>query len=211
MPATEKRKWFEILAVFFTGGLKYVLMDWLELRIFYITLVCLFWSIYIVRRYKVQPDVLKSWGFRKERFKAAFLFLLPFAILMGTVIIWYGIRYNAEMFNLNLIPVFLLYPAWGTIQQFMMIALIAGNLQSISTLNLSTNQITILIAVLFSIAHFPDLTLVGFTFFMELLFLLAYFRYRNLWPLGLFHGWIGSLLLYLVRGRDLWNELWSVF
>jgi hypothetical protein len=30
-------------------------------------------------------------------------------------------------------------------------------------------------------------------------------------PLGLYHGWVASLLLFLVMGRDLWNELWKIF
>lgn len=186
-------------------------MDWLALRVFYITIVILFWAVYILKRYKAEPDVLKKWGFREEGFRATFLFVLPFAVVIVSAITWYGTRAHPRLFNPNLIPVFLLYPAWGIIQQFMMIALIANNLKQITTLNLSTNQIILLISILFSIAHFPDLTLMGFTFFMELLFLVAFFRYRNLWPLGLFHGWIGSLLLFLVMGRDLWKELWVIF
>lgn len=211
MTKTDRRKWFEIGAVVMTGALKYVLMDWLELRLFYITAACLFWSFYIFNRYRADKTVLKRWGFRKDYFRETFLLVLPFAVVIVAGIVWYGMTYNAVFLNWHLIPVFFLYPAWGLIQQFLMIAIIAENLRTITTVGLNDNQIILLISVLFSVAHFPDVPLVGFTFFMELLFLIAFFKYRNLWPLGLFHGWIGSLLLYFVMGRDLWNELWVVF
>lgn len=211
MTQTNKTKWFEIIAVVLTGALKYILMDWLELRLFYITAACLFWSLYIFNRYRADKTILKGWGFRKVYFRKTFLFVLPFAAIIIGLIIWYGITYNAAFLNWHVIPVFFLYPFWGLIQQFLMIAIIAGNLRTITTISLNDNQIILLISVLFSFAHFPDVPLMGFTFFMELLFLIAYFKYRNLWPLGLFHGWIGSLLLFFVMGRDLWNELWRVF
>jgi hypothetical protein len=63
----------------------------------------------------------------------------------------------------------------------------------------------------FAWVHYPSLPLMVFTFFMELVFLVAYFKWRNLWALGLYHGWVASLLLFFVLGRDLWNELWTVF
>ncbi|MGM0375184.1 MAG: CPBP family glutamic-type intramembrane protease [Bacteroidota bacterium] len=211
MTKTDKRKWLEIIAVVLTGALKYILMDWLELRLFYITAACLFWSLYIFNRYRADKTVLKKWGFRKAYFRETFLLVLPFAIAIIAAVIWYGITYNSVFLNWHVIPVFFLYPAWGVIQQFLMIAIIAGNLRAITTVSLNDKQLILLISVLFSFAHFPDPFLMGFTFFMELLFLIAYFKYRNLWPLGLFHGWIGSLLLFFVMGRDLWNELWVVF
>ncbi|MFA7489561.1 MAG: CPBP family glutamic-type intramembrane protease, partial [Mariniphaga sp.] len=69
----------------------------------------------------------------------------------------------------------------------------------------------LLTSVVFAWVHYPSLPLMIFTFFMELLFLFAFFKWKNLWPLGLFHGWIASFLLFIVLDRDLWIELWSVF
>lgn len=211
MPTSDKRKWFEIMAVVLTGALKYILMDWLELRVFYIVSVCLFWFLYIRKRYLSDPQILRNWGFRKAGFKSSILFILPFAIVIFIVIITYGFWQNSAVVNWHLIPVLLLYPAWGTLQQFMMIALIAGNLKTISSVELSDQQIIFFISILFSVAHYPDVPLMGFTFFMELLFLVAYFKYRNLWSPGLFHGLIGTLLLFFVMGRDVWSELWVIF
>jgi hypothetical protein len=208
---TDRRRWIEILAVGITGLMKFVLMDWLDMRALYIGAVCLFWLLFITGRYRDNKDILKDWGFQKDHFKATFLFLLPFAVAAVTAIIWYGISFNADFLNWNLIPVLLLYPVWGMIQQFMMIGLIAGNLQKISTLNLKKPQIVLITALLFTLIHSPSLPLMAFAFFMEILFTSVYFKWRNLWPLGLYHGWVSCLFLFFVMGRDLWNELWPMF
>lgn len=211
MIATDKRRWIEIAAVVATGFLKYVLMDWLNLRAFYIAAACIFWSVYIYKRYRGNRQILQEWGFRKDNFKRSFLFLMPFALVMVAAIVWFGISYNAIFLNWHVIPVFVFYPAWGIIQQFLMVALIAGNLQSITTVKLSKVQIIALTSAVFALVHYPSLPLIVFTFFMELVFLTAYFKWRNLWALGLYHGWVASLLLFFVLGRDLWSELWMIF
>ncbi len=208
---TDKRRWLEIVAVVLTGLMKYIFMDWLELRIFYIGVTFLFWTTYIYKRYKGNNLILNHWGFRKKYLKQMFLSLIPFALLIIAVIIWYVISNKINVLNWHIIPVFIFYPLWGTIQQFLIIALVAGNLHSIAAVKLKEYQIILLISVLFSLVHYPSLPLMLFVFIMEILFTAAYFRWNNLWPLGLYHGWVASLLLFFVLGRDLWNELWTVF
>ena len=208
---TDKLQSFEIAAVVATGLLKYVFMDWLNLRAFYISAACIFWSVYIYKRYRGNKQILQHWGFRKNNFNQTFLFIAPFALLMTAAIVWYGISYNAVFLNWHIIPVFIFYPAWGVIQQFLMLSLVAGNLRSITPVRLSKTQIILFTSLLFSMVHYPSLPLMVFTFFMELVFLAAYFKWRNLWALGLYHGWVASLLLFFVLGRDLWNELWTIF
>ena len=208
---TDKRRWVEILAVAITGAMKYILMDWLNMRGLYIGAACLFWLVFITKRYRENNHILQDWGFRKDHFKKTFLFILPFAGLLVAAIIWYGISFNTHFLNWHVIPVLFLYPAWGMIQQFMMIGIIAGNLEKMDSLNLDIPRILLLTSLLFALIHYPSVPLMAFAFFMELLFLSVYFKWRNLWPLGLYHGWLGSLFLFFVMGRDLWNELWPMF
>ena len=208
---TDKRRWFEIIAVLVTGLMKYVLMDWLNLRMFYIATACIFWSVYIYKRYRGNKLILRHWGFRKYHFKQTFLFLTPFALVMIAAIIWYGSSYNTLFLNWHIIPIIVFYPVWGIIQQFLIVALVAGNLQLISSVNLSKSQILLLTSMVFAWVHYPSLPLMVFAFFMELVFLIAYFKWKNLWPLGIYHGLVASLLLFFALGRDLWNELWKVF
>jgi len=79
MMVTDKQRWLEITAVLVTGLMKFVLMDWLNFRAFYIAAACIFWSVYIYKRYRANKFVLQQWGFRKNNFRQSFLFLLPFA------------------------------------------------------------------------------------------------------------------------------------
>ncbi len=191
--------------------MKYIFTDWLELRIFYICSACLFWTVYIYKRYRNDKLILQQWGFRKKHFKQSFLFLLPFALATIAAIVWYGISLQTNFLNWHVIPIILFYPVWGIIQQFLITALVAGNLWTISRVKFNNPQIIILTSVLFAVVHYPSMLLMVFTFFMQLLFISAFFRWRNLWPLGLFHGWVASLLLFFILGRDLWIELWVVF
>jgi len=34
-----------------------------------------------------------------------------------------------------------------------------------------------------------------------------FLKYRNLWALGLFHGWLAAVFYFLALGRDPWLEL----
>jgi uncharacterized protein len=208
---SDKRRWFEIAAVVATGLMKYLFMDWLELRVFYIVIACLFWISFIFHRYRSNRFILKQWGFRRKNFNKAFFFLTPFALAVIVGVIWYGYKYNATFLNWHVLPIIVLYPAWGIIQQFLVLALIAGNLHAIRSVRLNKLQIVLLVSIFFSLVHYPSFPLVVFTFFMEFLFAMAYFKWRNLWPLGLYHGWVASLLLFFVLGRNLWNELWVIF
>ena len=211
LTTSDKRKWFEILAVVLTGALKFILMDWLELRAFYISSACLFWIFYIIKRFRIERHILYQWGFRKNGFRKTLMSCLVFAVPALAGIIGYGILYTPEFFQWNLIPILVLYPLWGVIQQFMMIGLIAGNLRTISILALNEKQVALLVSVLFALAHYSDWPLMGFTFLMEIFFIRSYFKYKNLWALGILHGWLGGLFLYFLMQRDLWHELWVIF
>ena len=48
-------------------------------------------------------------------------------------------------------------------------------------------------ALVFGLLHAIDWRLVLATFLLELVIVPLYLRHRNLWPLGLLHGWLGGL------------------
>ena len=72
-----------------------------------------------------------------------------------------------------------------------MMSLFAGNLQDAECIKLNKPAIAILTALLFAIVHFPYLWLVGGTFILALFYVFVFFKQRNLYVLGLFHGWLG--------------------
>ncbi|MFO8235221.1 MAG: hypothetical protein R6U04_07450 [Bacteroidales bacterium] len=206
----QSRK-IEILAVVITGILKFVLMDWLGLRLFYILGISIFWVFFIYKQHKKYPSILNEWGFKKENFVKSFLFLLPFAVVLISGILLYGVIVNAEFMNWHIIPIFVLYPVWGIIQQFMMVGIIAKSLSYISKENYQQWYVIIFTSLIFALVHYPSIPLMIFAFVLEINFIWVYFKWPNLWSLGLFHGWIGGLFLFFVLKRDLWNELWLIF
>lgn len=205
---SDKYRYFEILAVVLTGLLKFIFMDWLNLKAFYIGLTSILWIIYVYKRYQKDHTILISWGFQKKNFRQSFLFIFPFAVLSITGILIYGFLNHADILNWHMIPIFLLYPVWGLIQQFMIIGLIAGNLKELRNITFKNYQIILFTSLLFSLVHYPSVFLMIFTFFIEVVFIFTYLKWRNLWSLGLYHGVIACLLLFYVLERDMWLELW---
>ena len=181
------------------------------MRSFYIICICIFWFSYIYCRYSYDPSVLNYWGFRRENFIKSFAALLPFIIISNIVTFLYGKYYNTIMLSWHILPVLGLYPVWGVFQQYLMVDLIAGNLNKLAVHKLNKFWIILLTSLIFSFVHYPNLFLIIFTFSMEVVFMTVFMKWRNLWALGLAHGWIASFLLYYVLGRDLWSELFVWF
>ncbi len=211
MSVTDKQRWIEMAAVAATGLMKFVFVDWLALQSLYISAALLFWLTYILARYRKNKLILKHWGFRKANFWRTSLFVAPFALVALTGIFWTGLLKGTVFFNWQIGVVLLVYPLWGIVQQYLMLAVFAKNLTDISMLGFSKAQAILLTSLLFAIVHYPGPLLMGFTFIMELWFASAYFKYKNLWALGCFHGVIASLLLYYILERHLWADLWKLF
>ena len=64
-------------------------------------------------------------------------------------------------------------------------------------------------AVLFSLVHVPDPQLMVATFVLGLAFTPIYLRWRNLWPLGVLHGWLGAFCYVWVLDRNPWQEVFG--
>ncbi len=208
---TEKYIIFELLAVLVTGLLKFIMMDWLGMRSFYIVGICIFWLWYIYYRFSSDTSILTEWGFRRKNFTRSFTVLLPFVIISNIATFLYGKANGSAVLNWHILPVLGLYPVLGVFQQYLMVDLIAGNLDRLASHKIKKTGIILLTSFIFSLVHYQVLFLMIFTFFMEVVFMMIFIRWRNLWSLGLAHGWIASFLMYNVLGRDLWSELFVWF
>jgi membrane protease YdiL (CAAX protease family) len=67
----------------------------------------------------------------------------------------------------------------------------------------------VITAILFSLLHYPNLWLMVGTFVLALLYTIVYLRERNLYALGMFHGWLGALFYYTVVERDPFMEVFG--
>jgi len=152
--------------------------------------------------------MLAYWGFRNDNFKNVLRLLFPFALIAIVTCVITGYVRGTLNPTWHIIPILIVYPIWGTIQQFLCVGLVAGNLQDMDN-PLKKYWIVLITAVLFSVLHYPNLWLMAGTFILALLYTIIYLRERNLYALGLFHGWLGALFYYTVVGRDPFMEVFG--
>jgi len=206
---SNKTRVFEIFAVVITASGKFIFMDWLNWRFPFISAAIIFWIIYIIYRSRKQPAILKYWGFRTDNFRSVIKMLLPFAIFALITCVAVGIYRNTIIVSWHIIPILLLYPLWGVIQQYLLIALTTGNLQDLQQQKFNKGIIIFFAAILFAIVHYPFTWLIIGTFFLATIYGWVYWKERNLYVLGLFHGWLGGIFYYTVLGRDPFAEVFG--
>jgi len=201
-PISDKVRLLEIIAVAATGVGKFVFMDFLNWRLPFVIFAIVTWTVYVYYRYKKDKLVLKDWGFRLDNFKVVFKSIMPFVVV--SIISFLIIGYFQGTLNLSwhIIPLLITYPIWGTIQQFLTIGLVAGNLNTLNFVKLNKITVILITAVLFSLVHYPSNWLMIGTFILAICYGYLYLKSKNLYVLGLFHGWLGALFYYTVVNQD---------
>lgn len=192
----------ELVAAGVTAAGKFVLADWLGLRLEFTVGAIAFWVAYVVLRHKANPTVLQRWGFRRAGSgEATILSALALAV-GGGYCLAHALVTGEAIVNGNLLLILLLYPAWGLIQQFLLVALLADNMMALTRERTPEFVIVMTSALVFSAIHFPETDLMIATFFLGAATTLIFFRTRNLWAVGVLHGWFASLFYFLVMGHD---------
>lgn len=211
IPISNKRRILEICAVILTAIGKFIFMDFLNWRFLFVVVSILLWSTYIFNRSKKQKGILKYWGFRTDNFKTVLKKVFPFGII--SIIAFLNIGFIQGTINLtwHLIPILITYPIWGTIQQFLLISLVAGNLQDLKLKEIRSSVVILFSAILFSIVHYPIGWLMIGTFILAIFYGYIYLKNRNLYVLGLFHGWLGGLFYYTVLNTDPFLQTFGKF
>jgi len=204
---TNSRRTWEITAVAITGIGKLIFMDYLQWIVPYLSVAIIGWTSYIYFRNKADNNLLYQWGFRTDNFYKVFKKLLPLGLIAVVTFIVWGYFNNTLNITWHIIPIFILYPIWGTIQQFLIMSLFAGNLKDHTTWQWSDGLTIAVTATLFALIHFPYYWLIGGTFFLALIYTFIFLKERNLYVLGLFHGWLGAVFYYTVMTRDPWIEM----
>ncbi|MFO7780806.1 MAG: CPBP family intramembrane glutamic endopeptidase [Spirochaetia bacterium] len=194
---------FELGAVVVTG-VGFVIVG---LSFLYIGAASLFWVAYVLARYRWDNDVFLRWGFRRAGFREAAKLSLPFAALAAAFSITYALIWGDPVLNAHFPLLLVLYPPWGVVQQFLVVALIAENLVAVGRGRISEPIAVVLTACGFAAIHVHDYRLVGATFLLGLVTTSVYFRTKNVWVPGVLHGWFATLMYFLVLGEDPWAEL----
>jgi membrane protease YdiL (CAAX protease family) len=195
--------------VILTAAGKFVFMDYLNWRFAFVSTAIICWTVYIIYRHRKETGIITYWGFRTDNFNSVIRKVLPFGVL--SVIVFFAIGFYQSTINItwHIIPILILYPMWGIIQQFLLIALTAGNLQDLKGQNLNKWIIILFSALLFASVHYPFVWLIIGTFILAVFYGFIYLSKRNIYVLGIFHGWLGGLFYYTVLGRDPFLEMFG--
>lgn len=208
---SDRRRKYEIGAAMLTAIGKFIFMDYLDWKLFYVLLVVCGWTIYIIYRYNKVDGILRYWGFRTDNLKSVSLKILPFGIVSIIASIVVGFYIGTINITWHILPILIMYPFWATIQQFLLIGLVAGNLQDYKGTRLKENTIILSTSILFGVIHFPSLWLVLGTFILALFYVYIFLKSRNIFILGVLQGWIGSVFFYSIVGRDPFVEAFGIY
>jgi hypothetical protein len=121
---------------------------------------------------------------------------------------WYGLANGRILWQGHILFLLLLYPLWGILQQFLVQALGVANLMTLFPKQGLMVAMPVGI-VLFAFIHYPNGLLMLATGLMAGFFIPCYLRDRNLWPLGLYHGWLGTFFYLWVLGKDPWVSVFG--
>ena len=204
----RRRSWLELGAVSLTGllFLGFVSVGGKGL---FIGLASLSWIGYVFWRTRQDSHLWVMWGFHAENLGAAFFWPTIIFVIGVVLMAWYGTTNGRMLWSAHILVLLLLYPSWGILQQFLVQALGVANL-----VTLFPGQSWLVAMpvgmILFSLVHYPDgWELMVATGFMACVFIPCYLRDRNLWPLGLYHGWLGTFFYLWVLGRDPWVDIFG--
>lgn len=204
MEISRARARGELAAILLTGAAFLVFENVLDLKLPFLAVAGLGWALYLGWRLRSTPGLAEAWGLGRSNFAeaakgaggvlaAGVSGLLIYRLMLG----WRPLPPGAAL-------VFLLYPAWAFIQQFVLQALVAGNL---ARLGAARGVVIAVTAALFGLAHLPDAPLVAICAAAGAAWAALYLRAPNLWPLALSHAWLGALAYYWILERDPWKEM----
>eukprot|EP01084_Bolivina_argentea_P150246 262397_1 len=199
-----KCNWYELCGAVF-AGLIFIALHYVPGKLkngLYIACVFIIFGSYIVYKMKYfgYKLITRDWGLTLNNFKISFFWCTIVAIVGLIIMFIYMAIYRTGLpFHYDLILMFLLYPLWGVIQQFLIQGMIAVNL---TKLRVNYYLVIFLTACSFTLVHWPDWLLMVATFCVGLTFTPIFLKYKCLYPLGIYHGWCGALFYWLVLDKD---------
>lgn len=197
--------WLGMFGVAATAGLHYVLQADGPNPAF-MAGACLFWVAFAAWRIGRNRHVVREWGFRLDNLAAAAKVPAILLVVCVAAMAAFGAMQGNLAVAKNAPLLWMAYPVWGVVQQFLALAIVVNGLEGLPCLSRSRARLAIVAAIVFGAVHAYDWRLAVATSLFEGIAVLLYTHRRNLLPLGVLHGWAGALFYAWVLGRDLWSE-----
>jgi membrane protease YdiL (CAAX protease family) len=171
----------------------------------FIPLASAAWGGYVIYRARTEPGYLADKGLGRSGWKGA-LRNASLAALGGLAGMASIAATSDRRITLHrdMIPLLLLYPTWGIVQQFLVQGLVAKNLSEASGWLGSPYVVTPITAAAFGAVHMPSTELAAGTFAIGMTYTPLYLKHRNVFPLGLYHGWMGVFYYFWILERNPW-------
>ena len=165
-----------------------------------------FWLMFVALRIYRDKSALATWGFRVDNLREAARLPAVLFVVAALAFAAYALARHQFQFPAHTLLLFLLYPLWGVIQQFLVLGILVGNLETVGAIGGRPIVLVVIGAVVFGAIHLPDPVLTAGTTLLALVYVPLFLRHRNVLPLGIVHGWIAALFYLWVLGRDVWTE-----
>ena len=193
----------ELGLVLATGAFHVVFENVLYAKAYYLPAAGLFWVLYVLGRVRRDPACLRVWGFRRDNLSGAFVPAAGMALLGILLLLPVGRYLGHPVWNAHIWLTLAAYPVWALAQQFLLNAMLVRNLRSY----LGPVATVFTAALLFALAHAPDLAVMALSFAGGIMWTALYLYRPNLWVLTGLHSLLGTLTYHMVLGRDPWVPL----
>jgi hypothetical protein len=186
-----------------TGAVYLVFENVLHLKLPFLVACLAGWGLYGGWRMR-DAETRRDWGFRNDTLApSAFACGVFYLVVSAAILAWRAWKGWVPI-PPSTAALFLVYPVWGLCQQFVVQALIAGNLDRLGAPRLAVIPIA---AILFGLAHWPDWPLVALCAGAGLVWTSIFLRFPNLLAISLTHAWLGSLTYLMILERNPWAEM----
>lgn len=202
--SVQRRALAELGAMLATCGLFLIFENVLHLKLQFLIPCVVVWTAYVVHRMVRDRALAAEWGIRLDNVKSAGPPILGFFSAAFAALFGWHLAVGGPPIPAGAWILFLLYPVWSFLQQFVLQALVASNLER---LGLARAAVVPVAALLFGVAHLPDWPLAGLCAVSGIAWTAIYLRWRHLPLLALAHAWLGALAFYWVLQRDPWGEM----
>lgn len=175
---------------------------WLYPEIVEIVILVGGWLGYFAWLFAKDRGELRAMGWRREGFGPTAIGALVVFVVGSTIAAGIGAAEGHLSLHWHMLPLALLYPIWGVVQQAIVLGVLARRLDEVMPTRRAL--VVALTAIAFGMVHAPETILVAGTFVLGLLLTPIYLRWRNLWPLGFVHGWLAIPVYFWIVGHDPW-------
>lgn len=198
----RRRALGELGAMLLTVVLFLVFKNVLHLKLQFLIPCVVVWTAYVVHRMLRERPLAARWGIRLDNVRSAAPPILGvFAAAFAALLVWHRVVGGPSL-PADAWILFLLYPVWSFLQQFVLQAIVVSNLERLGFARIGIVPVA---AALFGLAHLPNWPLAGLCTLAGLAWTTIYLRWRQLPLLALSHAWLGALAFYWVLQRDPWE------